>query len=277
MIGYLGPQGTFSHLAALEYFGEKAQLTPYPSIHALIMAADSQEIRCAIVPMENSIEGSINMTLDTLVFEANLYITGEHVLRVCENLMARPGVQESEITKIISHPQPIAQCSRLINSVFSDTVIEYAESTGNAAQFIAASEEKYAVIGPESLAGLYGLEVLRANCGDEPNNSTRFVVVEKQKCANIGCCGKTSIALMLENRPGSLFGTLEIFAKNNVNMTRIESRPSKKELGKYVFFIDIDGCAEDAVVAAALDKVRAETEFFKFLGSYGAAGGQRKI
>ena len=274
MIGYLGPQGTFSHLAALEYFGSDMPLRAYVSIYSLIMAVNSGEIEKAIVPIENSIEGSVNATLDTLTFDADLYITGEHVLRVSENLMTIPGVEAGDITKIISHPQPIAQCSRLLHREFCAVEVEYAESTAAAAELTAKTGSPYGVLGSAALSELYGLKILFADCGDEPNNSTRFVVVEKNP-APYANADKTSIAFTLDNRPGSLFGSLETFARNGINMIKIESRPVKKELGKYIFFIDIDGSADNAVIRSALDSIRAQTDFFKFFGSYKAGSTPR--
>lgn len=268
MIGYLGPQGTFSHLAALRYFSENTDLVPYPSIYSLIKAADSGEIESAIVPIENSIEGSVNATLDTLAFDAELFITGEFILKIDETLMARQGISKSDITHIISHPQPIAQCSRMIAKDFSNAVIEYADSTASAAKTAAVSDIKYGVIGPENLAGLYGLDILFCDCGDESNNSTRFVTIERTANKTVSNNDKTSIAFTLDNRPGSLYNALEMFASQKINMIKIESRPVKKELGKYVFFIDIDGNIDDAEIFFALEKIRASTQFFKFLGSY---------
>lgn len=274
MTGYLGPQGTFSHLAALEFFGTSVPLCEYASIYSLIMAVDSGEIERAIVPIENSIEGSVNVTLDTLAFDAQLHITGEHILKVSENLMVLPGVKAEDITKIISHPQPIAQCSRLLHREFPGVPVEYTESTAAAAELTAGSGLAYGVLGPATLAELYGLEILFADCGDEPNNSTRFIIAEKNS-APASNADKTSIAFTLDNRPGSLFRSLEIFARQGINMIKIESRPFKKKLGKYIFFIDIDGSAEDAVIRSALDAIRTNTDFFKFLGSYKAANTPR--
>ena len=268
MIGYLGPQGTFSHLAALEYFGENAPICPYPSIYSLIMAADKGEVERAILPIENTIEGSVTTTIDTLVYDASLYITGEHILKIRENLMARPGVGEADIKKILSHPQPIAQCSRMLESDYKGIAVENTESTAAAAKIVAASAEPYAVLGPKALAPCYGLEILRADCADDPSNATRFVVVEKTPSSAVSSADKTSIAFTLDHRPGSLWGALEMFAKQNINMLKIESRPLRREPGKYVFIIDIDGNADDAAIFFALEKIRSHTDFYKFLGSY---------
>lgn len=269
MIGYLGPQGTFSQLAALEFFGETADLKPYSSIYSLIMATERGDIEKAIVPIENSIEGSVNMTLDTLVFDnVNLYITGEYILKVCENLMAKKGTKLSDITKLLSHPQPIAQCAGMIEERFSLLPVEYTESTSAAAEKVASSSEPLAVIGPKTLASIYNLEILLPDCADDSNNSTRFVIVEKTPSQTVTDSDKSSVAFTLDNRPGSLWTALEMFADQKINMIKIESRPVKKELGKYIFFIDIDGNIDDATIYFALDKIRSHTDFYKFLGSY---------
>lgn len=269
MIGYLGPQGTFSHLAALEFFGENTDLKPYASIYSLIMATERGEVEKAIVPIENSIEGSVNMTLDTLVFDnVNLYITGEYVLKVCENLMAKKGTKPEDISKIMSHMQPIAQCAHMIERQFPTLPIEYTESTSAAASRVAESSEPFAVIGPKTLAAIYDLEILIPNCADDRNNSTRFVIIEKTPSQIVTDSDKSSVAFTLDNRPGSLWVALEMFADQKINMIKIESRPVKKELGKYIFFIDIDGNIDDATIYFALDKIRSHTDFYKFLGSY---------
>lgn len=268
MIGYLGPQGTFSHLAALECFGEKEELRAYSSIYSLILATAAGNVEKAIVPIENSIEGSVNMTLDTLAFDVDLFITGEYVLKVCENLMAKKGTREEDITKIMSHSQPIAQCAHMIEESLSGRTIEYTESTAAAAARVAASDEKLAVIGPKSLAKLYGLEILRSDCADDRNNATRFVIIEKEPTRVVTETDKTSVAFTLDNRPGSLWTALETFADSKINMIKIESRPVKKELGKYIFFIDIDGNIDDATIFFALNKIKDNTDFYKFLGSY---------
>lgn len=267
MIGYLGPKGTFSHLAATEYFGKACEFRAYPSIQSLIISADNGEIDSAILPIENSIEGSVNMTLDTLVFKANLSIVGEYVLKVHENLMTKKGVKLCDVEKILSHPQPIAQCSQLIEREFLGVPVEYCESTAAAAEAVKNSERPFAVIGPESLASLYSLEIKKENCGDEPNNSTRFVIVEKSGNFTENA-DKTSIAFTLDDHPGSLYNSLELFARYKINMIKIESRPVKTELGKYVFFIDVDGNANEEPIKGVLEEIKTHTDMFKLLGTY---------
>lgn len=268
MIGYLGPSGTFSHMAAQNYTGGKEELKEFATIYALILGVAQGQVDCAIVPIENSIEGSVNVTLDTLAFDVDLFITGEYILKITENLIVKPGTQRSDIKKIISHPQPIGQCSKMLNRDFPDIQIGFTDSTAKAAELVAQGDGSIAMIGPESCAPLYGLSVLVADCGDEQTNSTRFVIVEKKPNLNVTGTDKTSIAFVLDNTPGSLYRALELFSTYRINMIKIESRPVKTKLGTYIFFIDIDGNIDDATIYFALDKLRQNTSAYKFLGSY---------
>ncbi|MDY3929751.1 MAG: prephenate dehydratase [Clostridia bacterium] len=270
MVGYLGPVGTFSYMAAKEYYkGREAELKEYPSIYTLIKAVDNREIESAIVPAENSIDGSVNTTLDTIAFESKVYICGEYVLKVSENLIAKKGTKKEEIKKIISHPQPIGQCSKIINSQFPNVKIEYTESTAAAARIIAAGKDNsVAMIGPSACAQLYGLEIIEKNCGDEPNNCTRFIEIKKEQNTVFGNNDKSSFIISTDNNPGCLFRVVEAFAKNNVNMCKIESRPAKKKLGVYIFFIDIDGNIAEENIKKALNKIKSESNSTVFLGSY---------
>ena len=271
MLGYLGPSGTFSHQAALEWLkknGLHDELIQYPTIFSAIKAVDEQEIDCCIVPIENSIEGSVNTTLDMIAFNAELYITGEYVLKVSENLMVKRGAKKEDIKIITSHPQPIGQCARLINNEFPNAAIEYSDSTSSAAKRVAECDGTVACIGSPSSADIYDLDILYPDCGDDKNNSTRFVILEKNPSMKVTDHDKTSIAFTLEDKPGILYTALELFAAANINLKKIESRPMKNELGKYMFFIDIDGNIDNATIYFALDKLKRNTLFYKFLGSY---------
>lgn len=270
MIGYLGPVGTFSYMAAINYTKKDiTELKEYTSIYSLIKAADEGEIESAIVPIENSIEGSVNSTLDTLAFDTDLYICGEYTMKVCENLIANKGVEAGDIKKIISHPQPIGQCSVLINSQFPDALVEYTESTAAAAKRILDSGDRdIAMIGPSACAKLYNLEILISDCGNEKNNCTRFVELSKSYSTSKKGEYKTSIVFSLENKPGCLFRVIEVFAKRKVNMIKIESRPAKVQMGKYIFFIDVDGKIDDENIKQALEEISPLTIYSKCLGSY---------
>lgn len=268
MIGYLGPSGTFSHQAALEYTGGTDPLVEYPTIYSLIRAVDEGSLQQAIVPIENSIEGSVTVTLDTLALEADVYIVAEHILKVRENLLVKKGAKKNQIREITSHPQPIGQCSRLLNREFEHVKITFSDSTAAAAKTAESADGSIACIGPAGLADLYDLEILIPDCSDEDNNSTRFVVIAKHPCLTVTKRDKSSIAFTLDNKPGCLFHALELIASSNINMLKIESRPMKDALGKYIFFIDIEGNIDQSTIYFALDKLRRSTSFYKFLGSY---------
>lgn len=268
MLGYLGPNGTFSHQAAIEWSQGKEELKEFPTIYSVIHAVDDNIIDRAIVPIENSIEGSINTTLDTLAFDVNLYITGEYVLHISQNLLIKKGAKLEDVKVITSHPQPIGQSSRMLSHRFNHIKIEYADSTAAAAKLVEESDGTVACIGSPNLVDIYNLEIAVPDCGDEKNNSTRFVIIEKKPSLKVTGHDKTSIAFTLENKPGSLYKALELFDAAHLDMTKIESRPVKTELGTYVFFIDINGNIDDATIYFALDKLRQNTEFYKFLGSY---------
>lgn len=268
MLGYLGPSGTFSHQAALEWSQGREEIKEFSTIYSVILAVNEGKIDRAIVPIENSIDGSINTTLDTLAFDVDLFITGEYILHISENLMVKKGTKKEDIKIIASHPQPIGQCSRLLTHEFADTKIEFTDSTAAAAKMVCEGDGSISCIGSPNSAKLYDLEILYADCGDDVNNSTRFVIIEKQPCKTVTDHDKSSIVFAIDNKPGSLYAAIELLAKEKINMTKIESRPMKDKLGKYVFFIDIDGNIDDADIYFALDKVRQNTYFYKFLGSY---------
>lgn len=272
MLGYLGPAGTFSHSAAAEWAkGKNYTLVPFKTIQSLIKAVDSGKINAGIVPIENSIDGGINVTLDTLAFSAEVYITGEYVLNISQNLMVKKGFNKENIRQIASISPAIGQCRTILSDEFENTPIKYTNSTAEAAELAAASDGSIACIAAPKAAEIYGLDIICPNCGDEHNNSTRFIIIEKERSRVVTQHDKTSIAFTLENTPGSLYNALKTFADAKLNMTKIESRPVKTELGKYVFFVDIDGNVDDAAIYFALDKIRSHTEFFKFLGSYARA------
>lgn len=267
MTGYLGPAGTFSHIAAQKFCPGEA-FKEYATIYAAIMAVEQGEIQACIVPIENSIEGSVNVTLDTLANETTLYITAEYILNICQNLIVKPGAKREDIKHIISHPQAIGQCAKMLNTEFKNAEIEFSDSTAKAAMEVAQSDGSTAMIGSGDCAGLHELEILISNCGDDANNSTRFVRLEKSKCTSVSELDKTSITFTLTNRAGTLYEVLSIFSEYKINMIKIESRPVKTKLGTYIFFIDIDGNIDDPNIYFALERLRSKSTFFKMLGSY---------
>lgn len=269
-IGYLGPRGTFSHEAMKEYTKNYTYAAyDYNTISDLLFAVQNGVIDEAIVPMENSLEGSVNVTMDMLASDVNLKIKEELVIAIRQNLLVRRGTDINSIKYVLSHPQPIGQCRKYVDSNFSHVEIIYTYSTANAAEQVAKGKNDMAAVASVSAAEVYGLDVLAHGIQDGENNFTRFVVVSTVDSEKTGS-DKTSIVFSTEDRPGSLYRVLDIFNLWDINLTRIESRPAKKQLGEYIFFVDIVGHRDDHDINDALTMVKRKSSFFKFLGSYPA-------
>lgn len=240
-------------------------LIPYCSIPAVMESVNSDECLLGVVPIENSIEGPVGITLDSLAHNFDLQIFGEIIISINQNLLVNPETSIDEIEDVYSHGQALAQCSEYLSK--HNFQPHYAVSTARAAKGIIGDKSK-AAIGNVKAAELYGLEILESNIQDRDNNETRFVVVSK-KSHEITGNDKTSIIFSIyEDRPGSLYNILGIFQKHNINLTKIESRPSKKGLGKYLFFIDFEGHKDDELINEILKEIEDNTYFFKVLGSY---------
>ena len=269
MLGYLGPAGTFSHSAATEWAkGKNYTLVPFKTIQSLIKAVDGGKINAGIVPIENSIDGGINVTLDTLAFGAEIYITGEYVLNISQNLMVKKGYNKENIRQIASISPAIGQCRTILSDEFENTPIKYTNSTAEAAEFAAASDGSIACIAAQKAAEIYGLDIICPDCGDEHNNSTRFIIIEKERSRAVTQHDKTSIAFTLENTPGSLYNALKTFADAKLNMTKIESRPIPEQPFEYRFFVDFEGNLADAAVENAILGIKEEAARLKILGNY---------
>lgn len=267
-VGYLGPCGTFSHEAAGLYTeGKSFTLMEFVSIQDVLYAVKDNVISEAIVPIENSLEGAVNVTLDVLAKEEGLYIKGEIILPVSLNLVVSKGTLPEDITTIMSHPQPLGQAREYLNRCYPKAVQVEENSTSQAAQRVSEGDGTYAAITSRMAAKINGLELLATDIQDVANNHTRFVIISKELIKRTGC-DKTSIVFSTDNKPGSLYRILDIFGLWDINMTRIESRPSKNALGQYIFFIDIDGHIEDQDVFDALTMVKRKTSFYRFIGSY---------
>lgn len=267
-VGILGPAGTFSEFAAKAYFaGQDVSFALLPSISELIEKTDAGLYDGAFVPIENSIEGAVNTTMDCLAAENNLYIYDEFPFPIHECLMAKG----EGISRVVSHPQPLGQCSGYLKQ-HPHWSVSTCESTAAGAK-IACQDEKTGVIGPKGLAPLYGLRVLEENIEDNSSNSTRFVLLTRQMHPPTGQ-DKTSIVLSILDRPGTLIKALSVIDLFDLNMSRIESRPAKTHLGEYLFFIDIDGHITQKDVSDALDVLKKKASRLKFLGSYPKQQGQ---
>lgn len=271
-IGFLGPEGTFSHEAALKFSAKTNDgiLMAYSSIPDLMAAVDGGKLEEAIFPIENSLEGGVIPTLDILMEANRVKITGELTHEIHENLLGKKGTKKEDIKLIISHSQPLGQCRRYLYENFNGVELESVNSTSAAAEAVRGSDGTVASIGSAAAAELYDLEILQPDIQDEDGNITRFIVVGSGDAENRGRC-KTSIIFSVGHTPGSLYKVLGILNLWEINMTRIESRPAKGKLGEYVFYVDIDGHMVDPDIAEALQMIRRKTTFYKFLGSYSAA------
>lgn len=268
ILGYLGPDGTFSQEAALRWSKGKSELKEYPTIASAIKAVDKGEIHSCIVPIENSLSGSVTATLDMLAFECDVYIIGEYILRIKQNLMVKRGTKKEDIKLIISHPQALGQCSKLLEREFCGVEVKASSSTAAAAKLVNDSDGTVAAIAPESAANRYGLDIMHSECNDDVNNFTRFALISKKRNMEVTGRDKSSVVFSTEHVPGALYRAIGLLGNEKINLLKIESRPMKNELGKYVFFIDLEGNIDDAKIYFALDKVKKSSMFYKFLGSY---------
>jgi prephenate dehydratase len=274
-IGYLGPEGTFSEEASAVYQKRigKAEFIPYSTFHDLLIDADRGKIDEGIAPIENSVEGTIGIVMDTLVNEVDLKIKQEIVLPVKHYLMAKVKVPPGKITEVLSYPPVIDQCKHYLRKKLPKAKIRFSFSSADAARQVAEAEvinglDVPAAIASRSSAHLYGLKIIDSKINDYPDNSTRFVVLAKSDHARTGK-DKTSIVFsILKDRPGGLHDVLGEFANRDLNLTKIESRPTKRTLGDYFFFIDIQGHRTDKAVSQALTFVKKKASFLKMLGSY---------
>ena len=263
-IAYLGPEGTYTQAATLKHFGHSVETIPQASIADVFREVESGNAAYGVVPVENSTEGMITHTLDEFM-NSSLYICGEVELRIHHCLLSQAD-DISKIQKVYSHRQSLGQCHRWLDVNLAG--VERIDVSSNAeAAKRAATEKNAAAIAGETAADIYALKTLAKNIEDESDNTTRFIVIGKRETPACGS-DKTSMLVYTENKPGALYNILAPFSNNNVSMTRIESRPSRRGMWNYVFFIDIEGHQSDASVAAALVVLQQEANMVKVLGSY---------
>jgi prephenate dehydratase len=318
-VGYFGPEGTFTHEALIAASGGQPaaagrELVPFMTIYDTVMAVHHGDVERALVPIENSLEGSVNATLDALVIETeDVAIIGELVHPICHCLIAREPLELTAIEAVVSHPQPLAQCARFIRTCLPQARVLAGSSTADAVRIVAEHDGPWAALGNRAAAERYGCEVLRDGVEDDADNETRFVWlghaggmagggvaaggvagggvagggvagggvagggVAAGGVAGGGVAGgsswKTAIVFWGagSEEPGWLVRCLAELASRDVNLTRIESRPRKQGLGRYMFFVDIEGEVDEPRVAAALEAVRSHVETLRVLGSFPAA------
>jgi prephenate dehydratase len=282
-VGYFGPEGTFTQEALIDAtIGHDLGLVPLPTIYDTVMAVHERDVERALVPIENSLEGSVNATLDALAMEVeDVAIVGEvvHAIRHC--LIARTELELPDIETVVSHPQANAQCARFIRTRLAGARVLASSSTADAVRMVAEHDGAWAALGNRLAAERYGCYVLRAGVEDVPGNETRFVWLGPVGAAP-GLPGsgeqpigpwKTAIVFwgVGSEAPGWLVRCLSEFASREVNLTRIESRPRKQGLGRYMFFADVEGRDTEPHVADALTGLRSHVEALRVLGSFPAA------
>jgi len=263
-VAFLGPQGTFTHVAAMQQFGFSAQLVPIKSIPSIFEEVGRGRANYGVVPVENSNEGVVSHTLDMFI-KSDLKIIAEVLIEVSHDLLNRTGKIE-DIRKVVSHPQALAQCRVWLEENLPDVPLVDMPSTTQAAQQ-AAEDESVAAIASEAAANLYGLRPVKHRIEDNPNNFTRFLVIGQQT-PEPGGNDKTSIMFSVRDEPGILYRMLEPFSKRGLNLSKIESRPTKGRAWEYIFFLDLEGHVSAEQVSAAIEELKGYCQFLKVLGSY---------
>lgn len=273
-IAYLGPAGTFTEdaLYEAEITSEDADPQRKATIPDAILAVEEGEADRAFVPFENSIEGSVRSTLDALAFDTEgVTIVGEHDFTVRAILMAREPLSLDRATAVLSHPQALSQCARFLRENLPGAELRSIDSTAEAVRMVSESTEPWVAIGAHSAAELYGCTILREGIEDAADNVTRFVWIAPVGTEpKAGASWKTSLVFseLGEDHPGALVEALREFSSRGVNLTRIESRPLRQGLGRYMFFCDLEGRDTDRAVAEAISALRTKAESVRVLGSY---------
>ncbi len=271
-VAYLGPQASFTEMAK-DYFCEKFNINAYPepmtTIKQVVEFVDNTPDTLGVLAVENSIEGTVRESLDNLMYSSNpnIKILSEYYMPIHHCLLART-TEFSSITGIISHPQALAQCQNFIHNElpFNVNIIE-APSTAEAARSLQNYNLTYASIGSKKTAETYNLNVLKENINDDKTNQTRFILIGDFETEATGN-DKTSLAFSTENKPGALLNILEIFMKNNINLSYIASRPSKQQFGDYIFIVNFDGHIHEPKIMSTIQEIKEKITFMRFLGSY---------
>ena len=263
-VAFLGPEGTFTQQAAFKHFGHAAHTLPVATIHEIFNSVEIDHCQFGVVPVENSTEGVIAHTLDRFL-TSPLKICGEVEIRVHQNLMGNIS-DLSEIKQVLSHQQSLAQCRQWLDTHLPNAERVAISSNAEAVRLVQNRNDQVAIAGKVA-ADLYKLNIIEKNIEDEPNNTTRFMIIGKQQPESTGL-DKTSLVLSIGNQSGALHKILEPFSKHGISMTHIESRPSRQGLWDYVFFIDINGHQDDVNVAEALTGLKNNVTLLNILGSY---------
>lgn len=268
-VAVLGPRGTYSDLAAREFFKrEKPGIEYFPLVSDVALAVEQGKADAGIIPVESLREGSVGEALDALAWH-DVKVEAEMIFPISHSLLGVKGAKLSDITQVLSHPQAISQCREFLKSHLPRAELIEMSSTAKAAEQVGKMRLKHmAAIGPKVLAKLYGLKVLKENIQTGEENITRFLCISKRTSKRTGKDKTSVVFYTAQDRPGILYEILGEFAARKINLTKIESRPSKRALGDYLFFIDFEGHIKDKVVKEALRGVKKKTAMLKVLGSY---------
>ena len=273
MIGYLGPEGSFTHQALSVYLSklgkQKSQIVSFQTISQVVDAINSGKIISGVVPVENSIEGSIGETLDQLIRTSQKVTINHEIIIPIEHCLITRVKKINEVKKVIAHTQALSQCQTYLKRFLPDVELEPVTSNSTGVKIVSESiNGNIAAIGPAMAAEIYNVPVFEKCINDEKENFTRFVLVGTDAPASTGS-DKTTVAFGVPyDKPGTLVGVLNSFSKEKVNLSRIESRPSRKALGEYIFYIDLEAHREDSSLKRALSEVAPEFSFYRWLGSY---------
>jgi len=265
-VSYQGEPGAFSEAAVMEYFGLDVLPQPQKSFQEVFTAVEKDDCKAGLIPIENSLAGSIHENYDRLV-QHSLSVVGEHFLRVRHCLISLPGVHMAEIRRVISHLQALAQCSDFLATLENVTVEPVYDTAGSVKIVKEQADRSVAAIASRRAADLYQMQVLKEDIEDNPANYTRFLVISQQP-APPGQNYKTSIVFSLRNQPGSLFKALSVFALRDIDLTKIESRPLVGTPWDYLFYIDFAGCSADENISRALNHLSEYATMLRILGSY---------
>jgi len=268
IVAVLGPRGTYTELAARRHFPSVVSFTYCSSILEVVKMVEEGRADAGVVPVESMREGSVGETLDALAW-CNVRVTAEIVFPIVHSLLGVRGARLEGIRQVLSHPQALSQCREFLKARLPQAELVEVSSTAKAAEQVSRmASVEVAAIGPKELAEIYGLEILAEDLSGNEENLTRFFCLGREKVPRTGR-DKTSIVFYTErDRPGILYEILGEFALRQINLTKIESRPSKKVLGDYLFFIDFEGHEDDELIKEALEGVRRKTAMLKVIGSY---------
>ncbi len=263
---FQGELGAYSELAALNYFHQKIEVIPCPAFSAVFDAVDSGEAEYGVIPIENSLTGSIHDNYD-LLLERNLVITGEIKLRITHNLLVKPGASMEDIRRVYSHPQALSQCKDFLSGLRGVKLISVYDTAGAAREIMESGSKEDAAIASGQAALDYGLDILRAGVESNHKNFTRFFVLSRETAKPVEN-SKTSIVFSTRNIPGALFKSLSVFALRDIDLYKIESRPIPGSPWEYMFYLDFAGDARETPIRRALDHLEEIAGFIKVLGSY---------